>query len=41
MKEGYPEDRAHGFEVGDLRGVYSVFVPEDGGGDAPDDSEGE
>lgn len=27
VKEGYPDDRAHGFEVGDLRGVYSVFVP--------------
>ena len=39
VKEGYPEDRAHGFEVGDLRGVYSVFVPEDAGGDASDDSE--
>lgn len=29
VKEGYPEDRAHGFEIGDLRGVYSVFVAED------------
>lgn len=28
VKEDYPEDRAYGFEVGDLRGVYSVFVPE-------------
>lgn len=27
VKERYPEDRAYGFEVGDLRGVYSVFVP--------------
>jgi hypothetical protein len=26
VKEGYPEDRAYGFELGDLRGVYSVFV---------------
>lgn len=28
VKEDYPEDRAYGFEVGDLRGVYSVFLPE-------------
>lgn len=27
VRERYPEDRAYGFEVGDLRGVYSVFVP--------------
>lgn len=27
IKEGYPDDRAYGFEVGDLRGVYAVFVP--------------
>lgn len=27
VKEDYPEDRAYGFEVGDLRGVYSVFLP--------------
>lgn len=26
IKEGYPEDRAYGFKVGDLRGVYAVFV---------------
>lgn len=26
--ENYPEDRAYGFEVGDLRGLYSVFVPD-------------
>jgi uncharacterized membrane protein YfcA len=25
---GYPEDKAYGFDVGDLRGVYSVFVPQ-------------
>lgn len=24
----YPEDRAYGFRAGDLRGVYSVFVPD-------------
>lgn len=27
VKKGYPEDRAYGFEEGDLRGIYSVFVP--------------
>lgn len=27
IKQGYPEDRAYGFETGDLRGVYSVFIP--------------
>ncbi len=26
VKDGYPEDRAYDFEVGDLRGLYSVFV---------------
>lgn len=26
VKDGYPADRAYGFEVGDLRGVYAVFV---------------
>lgn len=25
--DNYPEDRAFGFETGDLRGVYSVWVP--------------
>ncbi len=29
IKEGYPDDRAYGFRAGDLRGVYSVFVPGD------------
>ncbi|MHC4233498.1 MAG: Tll0287-like domain-containing protein [Planctomycetota bacterium] len=28
VKDGYPGDRAYGFDVGDLRGVYSVFVAE-------------
>ena len=28
VRERYPEDRAFGFERGDLRGVYSIFVPE-------------
>lgn len=29
VKEGYPEDRAYGFESGELRGLYTVFVPRD------------
>lgn len=28
VKERYPEDRAWGFEPGDVRGVYAVFVPD-------------
>ena len=28
VKQGYPEDKAFDFEVGDLRGLYSVFVPD-------------
>lgn len=28
VKEGYPKDRAYGFEEGDLRGLYAVFVPD-------------
>ncbi len=27
VKQGYPEDRAYDFKAGDLRGIYSVFVP--------------
>ena len=27
VKKGYPTDRAYGFEVGDVRGIYAVFVP--------------
>ena len=27
VKDGYPNDSAYDFEVGDLRGVYAVFVP--------------
>jgi hypothetical protein len=27
VKDGYPEDRAYDFAMGDLRGLYSVFVP--------------
>jgi hypothetical protein len=28
IKTGYPRDRAYNFKVGDLRGVYSVFIPD-------------
>ena len=28
VKKGYPDDRAYGFEPGDLRGIYAVFVPD-------------
>lgn len=28
VKENYPDDRAFGFANGDLRGVYSVFLPD-------------
>jgi hypothetical protein len=28
VKDGYPDDRAYGFEVGDLRGLFSVFIGE-------------
>jgi hypothetical protein len=27
VKRGYPDDRAFGFAVGDLRGLYAVFLP--------------
>lgn len=27
VKENYPSDRAYNFNVGDLRGMYSVFIP--------------
>ncbi len=26
--DGYPDDRAYGFQAGDLRGLYAVFVPD-------------
>ncbi len=26
VKDGYPDDRAYGFEAGDLRGLFSVFI---------------
>lgn len=29
VQTGYPEDKAFGFKAGDLRGLYSVFVPDD------------
>ena len=37
VKKGYPQDRAYGFEEGDLRGLYSVFIPDSLGtaSDAP------
>lgn len=36
VRRSYPEDRAYGFEVGDLRGAYAVFVPADSApGSAP------
>ena len=28
IQKRYPEDRAFDFEEGDLRGLYSVFVPD-------------
>lgn len=34
VRETYPEDRAYGFDIGDLRGMYAVFVPSKM--DAPD-----
>jgi len=30
VRDGYPEDRAFDFAVGDLRGVYAVFIPDPG-----------
>ena len=29
VKNKYPEDRAFDFNVGDLRGMYSVFIPDE------------
>jgi hypothetical protein len=29
VKDDYAEDRAFNFEAGDLRGVYSVFIPDE------------
>lgn len=28
VKHGYPVDRAYDFQVGDLRGIYSLFIPD-------------
>jgi hypothetical protein len=28
VKQHYPDDRAYDFAIGDLRGLYSVFVPD-------------
>lgn len=28
IQQRYPQDRAYGFAVGDLRGVYAVFIPD-------------
>ena len=28
IKDKYPQDLAYDFQVGDLRGMYSVFIPE-------------
>ena len=28
VRQGYPQDKAFDFKIGDLRGVYSVFVPD-------------
>ena len=28
VQQGYPDDRAYDFQAGDLRGIYSVFIPE-------------
>jgi hypothetical protein len=30
IKQHYPLDRAFGFRAGELRGLYSVFIPDDG-----------
>jgi len=29
VKQKYPQDLAYDFEVGDLRGMYAVFIPDD------------
>lgn len=28
VKDGYPQDLAYNFQVGDLRGMYAVFIPD-------------
>jgi len=27
-KNNYPQDLAYNFKVGDLRGMYSIFIPQ-------------
>ncbi len=29
VKDGYPQDLAYNFRAGDLRGMYTVFIPDD------------
>ena len=29
VKDGYPQDLAYNFQIGDLRGMYAVFIPDD------------
>ena len=29
VKDNYPQDLAYNFKVGDLRGLYAVFIPDD------------
>jgi hypothetical protein len=29
VKDNYPQDLAYNFHVGDLRGMYAVFIPDD------------
>jgi hypothetical protein len=29
VQDGYPQDLAYNFKVGDLRGMYAVFIPDD------------
>lgn len=40
VKEKFPEDRAHGFNAGDLRGLYSVFVADSTLTDRPEYQQG-
>lgn len=28
IQKGYPDDRAYEFQIGDLRGIYTVFIPD-------------
>jgi hypothetical protein len=29
VQKGYPQDLAYNFKVGDLRGMYAVFIPDE------------